>query len=422
MRYAIDGSNALLGLRIDRKPSVRLFCRLLLALKERHDEFQIFFDENLRNIMAREGLQDEWSQLLDALRAEGITSSFAIRADPLIEKMCREQSAAVINSSDKMDSWNARPSVIHRARAFRSRAGLHVTLINDANGHFVLRAPAHEPFAFGAIQFPPLNATEAIIEGSIAVGDHVRIVPEGVLLVLALDASGSMTEKNSYDGRAKSEHLNDIVRSTLGRLRSSAISEALYVGILRFENDVTPLPCPETGTLFASIDQWESALPAFDYLAGIRPGQTNIRLALQRAKEVIQETLADKDSISRLADGWRATVVLITDGKHYVERRDGTVENDKDVAEAALKIHMGAPDLIGGRIDVGCVGIGTDVNAAMLSTIASSCTPQQLRIARVARIGTLLNEEKLFIKVDSADPGFPNAIRTFIDVASASAV
>jgi len=68
VKYAIDGSNVLLGLRIDRKPSVRLFCRLLLALKERKDEFQVFFDENLRNIMAREGLQSEWTRLLDALR------------------------------------------------------------------------------------------------------------------------------------------------------------------------------------------------------------------------------------------------------------------------------------------------------------------------------------------------------------------
>ena len=422
MRYAIDGSNALLGLRIDRQPSVRLFCRLLLALKERKDEIQIFFDENLRHIMAREGLQGDWTRLLDALRAEGLTPAFALRADPLIEKACRDENAAVINSSDKMDSWNTRPSTVHRARAFRSRAGLHVTLINDANGQFVLRAPAHEPFTYGGIQFPAMNAADAVIERSIAPDRDAPVVAEGILLVLALDASGSMTEKNSYDGRAKSEHLNEVVKSTLTRLRSSGIRNGLYVGILRFENDVTPLLCPDTGTLFASIDDWQSALAAFDYLSGVQPGQTNIRLALQRAKEAVQETLADEESISTLGDNWRSTVILITDGNHFVTRSDGSVESDKDVAEAALNIHMGAPNLIGGRIDVGCVGIGTDVNVAMLSTIASRCTPRQLRMARIAGIARLLNSEQLFLQVDSSDPGFPDAIRTFIDVASTSAV
>lgn len=422
MRYAIDGSNTLLGLRIDRKPSARLFCRLLLALKARNDELQIFFDDNVRNIMAREGLQDDWTLLLQALRAEGMAPTLAPRADPLIERACREQNAAVINSSDKMDSWNTRPTTVHRARAFRSRGGLHVTLINDANGQFVLRAPAHEAFTFGGVQFPAMNVAEAVVERAFAPDRDAPLVTEGILLVLALDASGSMTEKNSYDGRAKSDHLNDVVKGTLARVRAARISEGLYVAILRFENDVTPMLCPKTGTIFASINDWEPSVPSFDYLSGIRPGQTNIRLALQRAKEAIQEALADEESLAAVGDNWRATVVLITDGNHYVQRSDGTVESDKDVAEAALKIHMGAPNLIGGRIDVGCVGIGTDVNATMLSTIASRCTPQQLKMARIAGIADMLVGEQLFLKVDSSDRAFPEAIRTFIDVASASAV
>lgn len=422
MKYAIDGSNVLLGLRLDKKPSIRLFIKLLSALRDRHDEFHIFFDDSIRYIMDREGLGNDWARFVETLRYEGISPVYAPRADPLIERFCKEQSAALINSSDKMDSWNTRPTVVHRARAFRYRGGLYITLMDDLNGQFVMRAPAHEPFSFGVTSFPSLDPNTSILERPITSNQDENVaVAEGTLLVLALDASGSMTESNTYDGRAKSVHLNEVVKSAVTRLRNSKISDGLYVAVLRFENTVTPLRCPRTDTYFASIADWQATISEFDYLAGISPGQTNIRLALQRAKELIQETVADADSVSALADAWRATVILITDGLHYVERLDGTVETDKDVASAILSIHMGASDLIGSKIDVGCVGIGTDVNSAMLGTIASRCTPQQLKMARNAGIANLLVNNQLFIRVDSARPGFSDAIRSFIDVASASA-
>ncbi len=42
MIYAIDGSNVLLGLRLNRKPSYRLFARLLAVLRERGVGFQLY--------------------------------------------------------------------------------------------------------------------------------------------------------------------------------------------------------------------------------------------------------------------------------------------------------------------------------------------------------------------------------------------
>ena len=74
-----------------------------------------------------------------------------------------------------------------------------------------------------------------------------------------------------------------------------------------------------------------------------------------------------------------------------------------------------------GKIDVGCVGIGTDANGNLLASIASQCTPLQKRMAVNAGIAKLLNCDRLFINVDSNDSRFVEAMRTFIDVASSVA-
>jgi hypothetical protein len=422
MKYAIDGSNVLLGLRLNHKPSHRLFARLLHSLQERGVGFQVFFDNSIERLMAKEGLAAEWTALRGSLATAGVIPTFASRADPLIESFCSTQDAWVINSSDKMDSWNTRPSQIHRVRAHRNRNMLQLALIDDVTGKFVFHTTAHEAFHFGGVEFPSLNINNAVLETLIAPDTQFSSpAAEGTLLVFALDASGSMGETNSYDGRPKTLHLNDTVKASIVRLRNSRIAEGLYVAILRFENDVTPLLC-STGKVFSSINDWFEGVSSFDYLQGVRLAQTNIRLALQRSKELIQNTVADENSVYALADNWRAAVILVTDGNHCVERGDGsgTYESDVDVAPQALDIHQGLSGLIGGRIDVGCVGIGTDVNRDLLMNIASPCTPIQRGMANRAGIADLLLGDRLFINVDSKSERFGEAVRTFIDVASGS--
>jgi len=421
-KYAIDGSNVLLGLRLNKKPSDRLFARLLHALRERGTDFQLFFDNSIQGHMARQGLATEWNTLLSALNDAGINPTFAPRADTLIGTFCRTNSAWLINSNDKIDSWNEneKPKQIHRAKVHRNRNSLQLALIDDATGRFIFRTSANESFEFGGIRFPDLNMHQAVVEPLIAAdSQYASVAAEGTLLVLALDASGSMSERNSYDGRPKTEHLNEVVKSAIARLRNSRIGEGLYIAILRFENDVTPLLC-STGTMFSSVNDWFATLDTFDYLRGVTLGQTNIRLALQRSKELFQDTISDSDSVSALADNWRAALVLITDGNHYVQRDDGTYETEDNVAPQALNIHEGLSGLIGGRIDVGCVGIGTDVNRNLLVNIASPCTPTQHGMAARAGIRDLLVDDRLCILVDSKSDKFGVAIRTFIDVASGS--
>src|SRR5258706_10765735 len=98
MTYAIDGSNVLLGLRLNKKPSHRLFARLLLALRERGIEFQLFFDRSIENLMAKEGLTTDWNAFKGALTAAGIRPVFDDRADNPIQEFCRTHDAWLINS------------------------------------------------------------------------------------------------------------------------------------------------------------------------------------------------------------------------------------------------------------------------------------------------------------------------------------
>lgn len=418
MEYAIDGNNVLLGLRLNDKPSVRLFARLLQALQLRSTTFRLFFDHSIRDHMAREGLTAEWEAFSGALSVADIAPVFAGRADSLIDQLCQQHSARVLNFSDKLDSWKTTPNQIHRVQAICNGGTVELRLIDNATGTLVLAAPAHGPFEFGGIQFPDLNPNNAALERLIAPAREAhRAVHTGVLLVLALDASQSMSDTNTYDGRSKSDHLNEIVKSAIERLARSTLSEGLYIAILRFEEDVTPLRGP-SGTIFSHVYDWHENLATFNYLQGITLRYTNIRLALQRSRELLQNTISDDASLRLLADVWRAAVIVITDGNHVVMRGDGSYETDDDVAGEALNIHMGISGLTGQRIDVGCVGIGNDVKKDLLLNIASPCTPIQSTMAARARIDYLLCDNRLCMLVDSNDARFDEAIRTFIDIVS----
>ena len=58
--------------------------------------------------------------------------------------------------------------------------------------------------------------------------------------------------------------------------------------------------------------------------------------------------------------------------QYHFSLPDGTSETDADVAPQALDIHQGLSGLIGSRIDVGCVGIGTDVNRSLLMNMLTT--------------------------------------------------
>jgi Mg-chelatase subunit ChlD len=156
-------------------------------------------------------------------------------------------------------------------------------------------------------------------------------------------------------------------------------------------------------------------------MEGAEHGNTNIRLALLRSKELIQDVLFNGEEADRIADAWRAAIVLITDGQHVVPQKDGTNETERQVIDEVIDIDSGAAGLIGSRIDVACVGIGNDLNIDLLSKVASECTAHQMRMAARKKIDSLLIGGSLFVKVDAGDVNFGSVIRTFIDVSSGSA-
>jgi hypothetical protein len=434
MQYAVDGSNVLLYLNINGKPSVRAFAALLEHLLQKGHACQVFFDNSIRNHMRVRGVEADWVKLEDAIRTAGIPAIFTPHADPLIQAYCHKHGAALINGTDKMDSWKDRgpvPTMVHRARLFNRKKGVSLALMDDATGKFITQFALPDQVVFGRAAFAPNNGLEEAAR-VIAPSSHVVSTPtEGVLIIFALDASISMSWTHTHDQRPKFRHLNDIVRDCVHRLSLSALSNGTYIAFLRFSDDVSALPSP-TGTEFAHVADWDARMDEFDYLDGMHMGLTNLRLAIQRSKELIQNAVADEQMLGDLADRWRALLILITDGRHEFKRSDGSLETDLDVAEEAMDIHLGISSMYGGgsptevqliddQISVGCVGIGTDVNRELLFNISSACTERQKQMARTAQIHSLLVGERLFIQVDSNNPRYADAIRSFVDVASSSA-
>lgn len=432
MDYAIDGSNVLLDFEINGKPSGRAFAALLSHLLGRGDTCRVFFDNAIRRHMSERGAADSWAKLESAIRASGIGMDFAPHADPVIQAYCNRTSAALINATDYLTSWRARgplPRAVHRARLVNRNSGVSVEL-RDAKSKLLTHAPLPKFVTLGGATFsapPEGETTRRVLTRSSALQ---RRVTTGTLLVFVLDASISMSWDHTFDGRKKSEHLNDIMLECIRRLSVSVIKPGLYLSFIRFSDDVLPLASP-AGTEFAHVDDWRRS-ERFDYLEGMPMARTNIRAALIRAKELVQDALGDSELLGRIAPEWRAVVVLVTDGRHEVTREDGSEEDDSDVAAAAEQIHLGVSHvydktdnqhirLKDSRITLGCVGIGTDLNDELLLNISSQCSENQKRMARTAQIERHLVAERLFIKVDSNSPTYADAVRAFVDVASSSA-
>ncbi|MCA0215559.1 MAG: VWA domain-containing protein [Proteobacteria bacterium] len=421
MKYAIDGSNVLLGLRLDGAPSVRLFARLIAGLRQRGDELQLYFDNSTVHRMRDHDRLAEWHALQGALESEGIKPSFASRADVPIEEFCARTGAALINTTDKIDSWERKPKVIHRASVRQARGPILVGL-RDNKGQFVTSLDASGAFTFGGMEFGALAPSSVVLDRKIYVEEHGQTgVPEAALIVFALDASGSMRSPDTWDGRSKADHLNEVMKSAFSRLRASNVGDLIYVAILRFSDDVKLMTCPGSdGAKFASADAWSRYAATFDYLQDVEPGLTNLRLAIQRSRELIHDIIFDSDLANDLADSWRAMIVLVTDGNHNIRRPDGRPEGDLNVIEEIEDIDTGSEKLIDGKIAVGCVGIGSDLNMNLLSKIASPCTTDQLDNAAKMGVAKYLENGCLLLKVDERKPNFGTVIRSFVDMMSGS--
>lgn len=412
MDYVIDGSNVLLGLRIKRVPSVRALARLLAALDAQGLTYTVWFDNSIR---AHLGQHPDQLAAFDDLKRVLESASLvhmAPRADRGIQKACKEFDCPVINSSDNNDSWAFQPTI------FRCRFTVDRSTVFVARAHSrtkILQASVVESFEFRGVRFPAIAGSSDIESPVVSVPSiRPKVFTNGHLLVLALDASQSMDAEDTFDGKSRCYHVNDILKKSIEELGKSAIATQLYIAVLAFSSDVVALHADETGSIFAPVRDWVKWLnnnPA-SYELKVDRAQTNIRLVLDRASDYIDHFRISEEA-GQLARKWAsAAVVTISDGAHYLKSEEST-EMSKDILGHVFFTLNRSED-----IAFAFVGIGAQADHDSMTAWASEATAQQKDLARGMSPPVQLVEDRLYVKVDSAEANMGRIVRSFVNVVS----
>jgi len=412
--YVVDGSNVLLGLRIKRVPSVRALARMLAALDEKGLSFTVWFDNSIRPHMAQYASElPAFDALMQVLRDANLVN-MAPRADKGIQKSCKQFDCPVINSSDNNDSWAFQPTI------FRCRFSADKSAIYVARAHSrtkLLQEGVNESFELRGLRFPPIAGLGDIESPIVSVPPrHRRPKPpqNGHLLVLALDASGSMNEKDTFDGQSRCHHVNDILRKSIEELSKSTIATKLYIAVLAFSSDVALLHADESRSIFAPVHDWLKWLgtnPA-PYETNVVRAQTNIRLVLDRASDFIDHFRSSDEALV-LARLWTsAAVVTISDGAHYLEAEEGTETSEDILMHVFYTINRSE------NTDFAFVGIGGQADHESMTAWASEASDKQKDLARGMSPPVLLTKDRLYVKVDSAEVNMGRIVRSFVNVVS----
>jgi hypothetical protein len=411
--FIIDGSNVLLGLRVKRVPSVRAFARLLAALDEKAMTYSVWFDNSVRSHLA--GHPEEgrlFDALLKVLQGAALVN-MAAHADTGIQNSCKEFDCPVINSSDNNTSWAYQPT-IYRCRLTANKSSIFVAPAHSRNR--ILQANLDGSFNFRGLRFPVSATPGDDAESPVVKMPHLRRPPSqnGNLLVLALDASQSMDATDTYDGRSRTAHVNDILRKSIAELTTSAIAAQLYIAVLAFSSDVITLSPDDNGSIFSPVRDWrrwlDSGLAAYETY--VERAQTNIRLVLDRASDYVDQ-FRSSDEAPKLARKWTsAAVVTLTDGAHFL--------GDPERAETSQDIlgHVFHTLNRSENIQFAFVGLGAHADHMSMTAWASEATERQKQVARLKSPPVQLTDNRLYVKVDNADVNMGGIIRSFVDVVS----
>jgi hypothetical protein len=413
--FVIDGSNVLLENKIGPAPSVRLFAALLHMLDQNGKAYKVWFDDSIHRHLAEKGADiSSFKNLLGILRRKNCVDS-ASHADPRIQQDCQNFSAPVINGGDKNDSWRGFIPKIIRCRVQRSQSkGVTVFLAAAGSSKKLMTFDAAGAFQYVGMVFDALldaDRTASVGRNFAQLPRLKGTRPHGNLLVLALDASGSMDETDTYDGRPKHEHVNEILHDTLQRLGQSSIASSLWICVLAFSDQVLEHPPDESDAIFSSVGDWAGS--TIDYLAGIERGYTNIRFALDRSADLI-DGFRHSDVARALAMRWdAATVVLLTDGVHNT-CVNGIFETASDIDD-----HVYATIRRSENVSFGFIGLGKSAKHDAMETWATRATDQQKEMAVQKKVP--LVGGSLYVKVDAKSEHLGYIIRSFIDIASSRA-
>jgi hypothetical protein len=415
--YIVDGSNVLLANTINDIPSVRLFAAFLHMLDQHNKTYRVWFDNSIRWHLRERGADLAEFELLVAAIGEKNSVNFAPRADDPVQDECKKYHVPLINGTDNLTSWRYIPPSVIRCRSMGGgNSGLTVYLSYAGNKKKLMSFDAATAFRYQTMAFEALEKTALLGKIGLPYAQRPRfrnVRTHGNLLVLALDASMSMDETTTHDGAPKHAHVNQILRSTLERLKQSTIAANLWVCVLTFSDDVMiHSPKDAQGIIFSSVAEWDGG-PDLNYLDGVQRGCTNIRYAVDSAAGLI-DGFRHSDAAREIAMNWNAaTIVMLTDGAHYIKSGD-IEETQVDIRDQLYETISRSEE-----VSFGFIGIGDDARHEDLHMWATKATPRQAAMAK--RMGVDLQGNALFVKVDQKSDKLDHVVRSFIDIASSRA-
>ena len=419
MKVFLDGSNLLLNVTLDGKPSCFLFASIFASLTLKGYDCSSIIDQSIRYRLDEKGAASEWPLLEKLVQASSGSLVFVPESDPPLITMALETNAYVANHSDRyrkeFDKFGKLPPLI---RVTFTSGVLSVNFTDNPSLTYA-ETLGNEVELFGTKLTP-----QGVIMNILAPESPLSQSLEARLIVFALDASGSMSNeadgaRNTFDRRMKSEHLSEVLKTTIARFGECNVRDSFYVSVMNFAGNVHVHEM--AGAKMAHYEHAAKHIASsnFNYLRGVSGNGTNIALALNAATELIDLALVNPKN-KELATDWHALIVLITDGKDT---------NDREaVLNQAGQIAVQRGHLKFGRVRIATVAIGNECDLDLLQEISSGAENDEVgRFQKAGLLQYLLpakDSQKpcLSLHVDTGDKNYKDMIRLFIDVASTTVV
>lgn len=220
------------------------------------------------------------------------------------------------------------------------------------------------------------------------------------LIVFCLDHSVSMGSSDTFDGRTRRQHLDDLVVRSLERMGRAKAAQNFLVSIIYFAAGVEVAQAD--GLPYFSIN---TAIDLVRKGSSVPTEATDLVGAISRAHDVVEQFA----TASELSSNKVGTVLLFTDGEHTAR----TAETP-DIAAQRLKGHVLTPTF-------GCVRFGGGDGGGVLARIASTMNPEQERsFDKNGMLGRFSNKVLYLDVTDNQQfsDDAQNLIRNFINVLS----
>jgi len=155
------------------------------------------------------------------------------------------------------------------------------------------------------------------------------------LLVFLLDGSGSMCieeygGKDTFDGRTKGEHLQELVRGSLTKLIETKKNFVFRISFIYFAGQATTFETQENGTKI----KWFKSKEALDFLKNpcdVAQGDgTSITRAFESAKILLDEFYEAKAK-NILPEETPVTIFLFSDGQETMTSRDDCIKQINNI-------------------------------------------------------------------------------------------